>query len=396
MALQGFELNRISGKTSTLTKHNKEVLTKGSSPKPEKKLRRTEEKLEYKPKKKLRRTEEKLEKINKVFFKTEEELENKPKNEVEKKLRRTEEELEKKSHFTQLVGGQRKIMISIFLECYKTGSLTTPPLTIEFLSKSSQVPAISIRKSVQILESKHYLARTEFKNGRGGWTKYCVKEKLYAEMLQLKSEEQLEKNMRRSEEQLEYKLENKPENIMSSSNSSINNTITTKKDENWLREIQTPENLKNLGLGVNHIRQLKDKFSLSPEQIQQGIEAFSYDLGNGELERLKKRGIQNMIGYFFGAMKNGGYNSVKEDFVTAEDLAENEMLQRLKKIKNERLERKEKLEELLFSEWLETKSKEDLLMIESPLVDYMDSFHKSALKGYFLENKLAEFQKGFK
>ena len=131
------------------------------------------------------------------------------------------------------------------------------------------------------------------------------------------------------------------------------------------------------------------------DQIQKNLESFAYDLDHGELERLKGRGVQNIIGYFFGAMKNGGYNSVKEGFVTAEEFAEQEMLKQLEKKKTEREERKKKLEELLFEEWLETKTRNELIEIEKPALNVMDSFHKAALKEYFVNNKIVEFQKGF-
>ena len=124
------------------------------------------------------------------------------------------------------------------------------------------------------------------------------------------------------------------------------------------------------------------------------MEAFAYDLQNGEKERLKGRGI-NPIGYFFGAMKQGGYNSLSEGFKTSEEHAIDEMLARLETRAKKKEEKNKKLEDLLFKEWVETKSKNELVALEKPVMDYMDSLHLASLKGYFLDNEMEEFKKSF-
>jgi hypothetical protein len=192
-----------------------------------------------------------------------------------------------------------------------------------------------------------------------------------------------------------------PSTSAASSSSNIKNTITTSdekiaasQNEDWAHNIQTPENLKTLGLGLNHLKQLKSNFNFTSEEIQSNLEAFAYDLANGELERLKARGIQNIIGFFFGAMKKGGYNPVTQGFVTAEELAETEMIERLENKKRATAERKAKLQELLFEEWLETKSKIELSDLEKPVAGFMGLIHRAALKENFIKNEMSEFQKG--
>jgi len=95
-------------------------------------------------------------------------------------------------------------------------------------------------------------------------------------------------------------------------------------------------------------------------------------------------------------MKAGGYNPVSEGFVPAEQLAEKEMIERLAIRNKERQERKEKLEDLLFEEWLETKTKEQILEIEKPIHGHLDMFHRAGLKVFFKQNEIekikAEFQ----
>ncbi len=287
----------------------------------------------------------------------------------------------------RLSGNESKILNFLFQNGYNRGKRITGQITLSGITETLKISSRNVTTRTR-LAKKGFITRKGGKRGNGGFGIYEIPKDIYQELIMHK--------VTIREPLGSHKVSHGiTDRVTSSPSSSINNTITTKKDGNWLQDIQTPENLKTLGLGVNHVKQLKDKFSLSSEEIQQGLEAFSYDLSNGELERLKKRGIQNIIGYFFGAMKNGGYNSVKEDFITAEDLAEKEMLERLEKIKNERINRKNKIEELLFNEWLETKSKEELTKIEPPLTNYMDTFHRTTLKQYFLNNEMVEFNKGF-
>ena len=112
------------------------------------------------------------------------------------------------------------------------------------------------------------------------------------------------------------------------------------------------------------------------------------------MERQNNRGIKNFIGYFFGALKQGGYNSVTSGFKSSEEIGEEETIARLEKRKKEREEKKQKLEELLFGEWLETKTKEELNTISHPVGEPMGQFHLAALKSHFLEKEMVEFQKG--
>ena len=302
-----------------------------------------------------------------------------------------------KTHFSELSGLQRNLLKVLYYSCRSNGQKITQPLSIQYLSESLKTTSGTIKNGIHRLVKKGFIQKYCFKNGRGGWTEYKLENHTYNELLQSESSSKViakgEQSSSKVVAQPVAELVAKP----SSSNSNIllNNTNTTQLSKNydWLQDIQTPENLKSLGFGVSHIKQLKEKFSLTPEQIQNGLEAFSFDLTQGELQRLKTRGIQNIIGYFFGAMKSGGYNSVSDGFISAEDLAEKEMLERLERKQIERRERKEKLEALLFEEWLETKNKNEILEIERPVSGYLDIIHRAGLKDYFLKNEFDNFKK---
>jgi predicted transcriptional regulator len=303
---------------------------------------------------------------------------------------------EHKTNFSALTGNQRKVTQFLYDLSKYSSSRLTKKVTIQHISENTKIPKGSIKTTIARLKQKNVISLAEYKDGRGGYCKYILNESIFNEIL--RDNESKRYSIGTQTVNKRYPQPNtQPDTSPSSSNSNIllNNTITTKPSKNydWLQDIQTPENLKSLGFGVSHIKQLKEKFSITPEEIQNGLEAFSFDLAQGELERLKARGIQNIIGYFFGAMKSGGYNSVSDGFISAEELAEKEMLERLERKQVERKERKEKLEALLFEEWLETKNKDEILEIERPVSGYLDIIHRAGLKDYFLKNEFDNFKK---
>jgi hypothetical protein len=63
---------------------------------------------------------------------------------------------------------------------------------------------------------------------------------------------------------------------------------------------------------------------------------------------------------------------VTQGFITAEELAETEMIERLENKKRAKAERKQRLQELLFEEWLETKSESELSDLEKPVAGLWD------------------------
>ena len=306
-------------------------------------------------------------------------------------------ERDKKNDISEATEQEELLLNFLYETCSSLGQRQTEKIPNRDAIKVLKTSSGSLRSLILRLKKKGFLNVLKTKNGPSGWRIYELpnftykhfSNKRHIQRASLKREESVTNASQRAS--LGASL------TPSSSNSNIllNNTITTQPSKNydWLQDIQTPENLKSLGFGVNHIKQLKEKFSLTPEQIQNGLEAFSFDLTQGELERLKTRGIQNIIGYFFGAMKSGGYNSVSDGFISAEDLAEKEMLERLERKQKERKERKEKLEALLFEEWLETKNKNEILEIERPVSGYLDIIHKAGLKDYFLKNEFDNFKK---
>ena len=127
----------------------------------------------------------------------------------------------------------------------------------------------SIRRFFEVirLEKKEVLKRSEWKEGRGGWTRYELEERIYNEILHDESNLKLESIQRQTRvnsetiqrqtrDKLESELESELETILSSSSSYIN-TTTTELLEEW-QKINISA-LENIGFTMGHLVQLQKR-----------------------------------------------------------------------------------------------------------------------------------------
>lgn len=88
-----------------------------------------------------------------------------------------------KSEFYRLVGIQKNIIILICNELKKSRSRITESLTLEHIANTLKCSTGAVKTSIQRLEKKECLIRVEFKNGRGGWSRYEVPDHIYYDFL---------------------------------------------------------------------------------------------------------------------------------------------------------------------------------------------------------------------
>jgi predicted transcriptional regulator len=103
------------------------------------------------------------------------------------KLQQTGNKSVASTSFSSLVGLQRAIMLFMYNECKMARSKTTESLTLEHISMALKTSKGCIKTTIQRLESKGFIERVIFKNGRGGWSKYSIKDLLFQELLQHES-----------------------------------------------------------------------------------------------------------------------------------------------------------------------------------------------------------------
>lgn len=186
--------------------------------------------------------------------------------------------------FLELVSLQKELMIIFFQDCKKNGSRITDPLTLEHLFFLTNKPIKSIKSSCYRLENKMLVNRYQFKNGRGGWTRYEIPEAIYREIYHLETDGKLASNRL----QTGFKLIAKPTALDNHySNSNLNTTI----GEGWDEIDISP--LEHRGFQKNSLLQLKN--ASTPEIVQASINHFSFSLEHNEKVKSYKDPIASLI-----------------------------------------------------------------------------------------------------
>ncbi|RLA59955.1 MAG: hypothetical protein DRQ89_13455, partial [Epsilonproteobacteria bacterium] len=301
-------------------------------------------------------------------------------HEVGQKRIKSRLEVGQKTPISLIVGLQKRMLNLLFDKCLQEGSKTTNFLGIYDLALALETNKNSIKSGIRQLRMKGAINKSEFKDGRSGGTKYTLPDHTYNEMLQSVRGSKVDQNSVKSRSKVGSKVGHKVDQNLSSSNSSNINTITTKNND--LDEIQIPELLKKKGFGLSHLKQMIQRFEFEVGEIQQFLEAYAFDLQGEQGKRLEAKGT-NLIGYFFGALKNGGYNPVSKDFKTSEDQAMEDQLKALEERKRIREEREARVLELKFEEWLAEKGRDELEGLVPITGEYLGQFHKANLKDYY-------------
>ena len=303
-----------------------------------------------------------------------------PETRKETNRRQSVDKVETIFSFSSLVGNQRKIVFFIYNQCRQTASIVSPPITLEHLSKSCQIPINSMKKTIQRLKEKNIIIRSSSKSGRGGWTQYKLVQPVYSELLNLETIDKLETKCRQSVDKVGTEQGTELETIVpSSSSSNINNkTTTTKLPQDWLG-IQIPRNLKDLGFIASHIWQIHKNGTLKAQEVQDSLNAFAYDLENGKVKA--RNGSLNLL---MGVLlKKGMY--ISEGYLTESKKEIDAYLAKIEGLETAKKKLKEVNKQKQFEKWLETISDERKNQIIPPndLVKTGGPFQLAMLKGYW-------------
>jgi predicted transcriptional regulator len=79
-----------------------------------------------------------------------------------------------KPAFIELSELQQKVLVALL--SYKGKDGNTRPIRINQFSQEIGVPVSSLKKTIQRLELLGFIIREQYKQGRGGWTIYSIKE----------------------------------------------------------------------------------------------------------------------------------------------------------------------------------------------------------------------------
>ena len=286
---------------------------------------------------------------------------------IDKTIDETIDESIDKFSFNEVTGIQRTVLVYVFNSCLKELSFTSEKISIENLCKAAKTSPFSVKKSVLRLRDKGLLSKGEYKNGRGGWTRYIISKAVYQEMNYLKQnglltiDESIDETVDKSVDETVDKLVTQLETSPSSSSSNINiykNTTTSSPElpDNWLSidysEIE--------GFSKTHLMQLFRHGGFDSDSIQESIDAFVFDLS---LNKKEKTIRGDKIAFFLGIMKRQGvysppanYESPKLRAARLWQEAKNHELDELKKIEDEGFETS-------FELWMRQSSREEKIKL---------------------------------
>ena len=303
-----------------------------------------------------------------------------PDTQVVTKWEQTEHKVVTKATFSALVGLQRNIMLFLYGACKAARGRSTDSLTLEHVALSLKITSGSVKTTIRRLEDKGHIKRGEFKNGRGGWSKYELAEATFREMLQLESEHKLVTNWTQSSNKVVTEPDTQPDTRpLSSSSYNLNTTTNYQAAASEESTFKIPEELRKLGFSENHLAQLKRDSKLPLELISASIEALAYDLTFDDV----RRKIRSPIGLIMKLLKAGELYLSEKGFESEADRLFRECVQRAEKQKEEKTKLMEKFFDLKFEEWIEPMANEDLLKISQPVGELKGPFHIQQLKEHF-------------
>ena len=243
---------------------------------------------------------------------------NKPPSQPRTELRTNSEQTENKvranGSFISLVGLQRRIIFFVYSLCRGKGERNTGAVSLEQLSDACETTPGAAQVTVRRLMNKALLLRVSFKNGRGGWTVYELPEHVYGEVFQLETQNKVRTNQEQTKNKVISQPRTQPRTTAPSSSSSLRSIsnkeelLTTGEgvaqhfelDAAWQKIDCSP--LNEIRFGRHQVAQIAREGKFTPEELQDSIYAFAFDLSeNGKAKTIT--GVP--LNYFMGILRRG-------------------------------------------------------------------------------------------
>jgi predicted transcriptional regulator len=300
-----------------------------------------------------------------------------------------------------LIGNEKNIVEYLFNLCYKTGSLTTPNITIDNMSQDTGISSKSIVKTVIYrLVKKGIIERHGAKTGRGGWMCFKINEKTYQELITKTDVKQVtngeQTGNKRDTKQVTERVTNAP-----SSSSYINNiykNTTTKDNEEqqnifglppeWMDIDISP--LESIRFTQEQLRHIYRKKQISREIVQDSIYAYAFDLK----ENNKGKNLASPLNFFMGILvKQGIPYAPPENYESPRDRGLRLYIERKRVATEKKKELEEEAISYAYTDWVTALTEPEKAKI---LPEYYkknkvtgslnEKIINSELKNYFIEN----------
>ncbi|MCZ2142011.1 MAG: hypothetical protein LC102_01110 [Ignavibacteriales bacterium] len=312
------------------------------------------------------------------------------------KRQQTDNKVATKVPFSSLVGLQRNVVLFIYNACKNARGRSTEALTLEHMGLYLKTSSGSVKTTIQRLEGKGCLARIEFKNGRGGWSKYELHETVFRELLQLETENKLATNWQQTDNKVGTQPTTEPATSLSSSSSDVffeNLKKTTTSEQAQTESISvtlSPEwlavdysDLSGIGFTETHLTQIMRQGKLKASEVQDSINFFAFDLArNGKGKALNGPPLN----FFMGIVRKGIPYAPPENYESPADEVRRKTRE-FKELKERKREAEEQqLKDLEFSEWRRGLPSEELTALLPEFARKPGPLQDSTLKSHFETN----------
>jgi predicted transcriptional regulator len=207
-----------------------------------------------------------------------------------------------------LVGLQRQILIFLFTESQANRSDISSPMTLEHLVEQFGSTEKTVKNAIYRLTKKSLISRVEYKNGRGGWTRYKISKDAFQEILRNDTVSKVVANRKQTVSKVPAKPEAQPEAaspVVVVSSNNLNTTNTEAPDDPCF---VIPNDLSGL-ISRRQLSEFIREGKTSEWELQVSLDAFAYDLRN---KLITMRNSSNPVSILIGEIKNNGsYNSAK-------------------------------------------------------------------------------------
>ena len=301
------------------------------------------------------------------------------------------------SGFGVLTGIQRQIAVLLYESCKVARAHTTDPITLEHVASSLKVRLGSVKTSIRRLEEKGVTKRAEYRNGRGGWSRYELPENVFREMLQLETGHKLNTNRTQTGHKPDTQPNTQPDTSPSSSSSFLdleNSKTTTTGESELIADAQVqlaPEwadvdcsPLADVGFSHAHLIQLAKHGKLSAAEVASSIEFFAFDLKRNS----KAKALNGSpLNFFMGILRKGVPYAPSENYESPADEARRRTREIMERKERERVTEENRIRELEFAEWRRGLSVDKLATILPDFARRPGQVQDSTLRTYF-ENEI--------
>jgi hypothetical protein len=294
--------------------------------------------------------------------------------------------------FYSLVGLQRNSLLFIFETCLKNGSKTSSPISSSILAISLKSTVAAVRKATRRLEEKGFLIRSQFKDGRGGWTRYELPKTVYSDLLTLRTSANHEPIMSQSGAKPTPQPTPQPEPSLPSSSRGVflNNSTTTQNVDNFDSDADALKNfdfsiVREFGITSSTLSRCRELYpTVSTDQLTALTERFGKFMKTTGGKR-----VQNARGFFISLAEQLSRGIVPLDHIETQDEAlMREFVEQAKEAKARRELLEKEAFEFAFEEWVEKldSKKRDELVPPNSVIESGSKIQTMQLKEYFRQN----------